>query len=209
MRVSLAARGGRNSNRYRFLLMAFIIASVFSSSAFAAAPKGKQESKTAADKAYIVGIGDILSIQVWKEPELSRTLAVRTDGRISLPLVGDVDVAGKSIQDLTTLLSKKYSRVITEPSVTVTLVENRSKRYYLIGQVQQPGEFPIDHPITILQAIARGGGFLEWAKRDEIAVIRRDEGKEKRLQFDYDAFIKGKKQEQNIMVAPGDTIVVP
>jgi polysaccharide biosynthesis/export protein len=159
---------------------------------------------------YIIGIGDIIAVQVWREPELTSRLTVRTDGRISLPLVGDVDVAGQSINTLTSYLSREFSKVITEPAVSVTLVENRSKRYYLVGQIQNPGEFSIDHPITILQAIARSGGFQEWARRDRIAIIRRSSGQEERIKFDYDAFVRGKgNSDSNILIAPGDTIIVP
>jgi polysaccharide export outer membrane protein len=175
----------------------------------AAAQTEAAEKQPAAGNEYIIGIGDILSIQVWREPELSKNLTVRTDGRISMPLVGDVEVEGSSIQELTAFLTAEFSKVVTEPAVSVTLVENRSKRYYLVGQVQQPGEFPIDYPVTVLQAIARGGGFLEWAKKDKIAVIRRVGGQEKRLDFNYDAFINGKKQEQDLLISPGDTIIIP
>ena len=158
---------------------------------------------------YKIGIGDVIEIQVWHEPDLSRTLAVRLDGRVSLPLVGDVDTAGKTTSELDEYLERKFSEVVTEPAVSVILIESRSRRYYVVGQVMQPGEFPIDHPITLLQAIARSGGFQEWAKRDDIKVVRRDGGKEKLLEFDYDAFVNGKSLNQNLVIAPGDTIIVP
>jgi polysaccharide biosynthesis/export protein len=162
------------------------------------------------DEEYIIGIGDIIAVQVWREPELTSKLAVRTDGRISLPLVGDVEVAGKSINSLTNYLSREFSKVINEPAVSVTLVENRSKRYYLVGQIQNPGEFSIDQPITLIQAIARGGGFLEWARRDRISIIRRTAGREERIKFDYDAFVREKNRKGgNILIFPGDTIIVP
>jgi polysaccharide biosynthesis/export protein len=190
--------------------LAALLLFTWGAGALAFAAEHEEPAMVVADNEYIIGIGDILSVQVWREPELSTMLTVRTDGRISLPLVGDVEVAGRSINSLTSFLSREFSKVITEPAVSVTLVENRSKRYYLVGQIQQPGEFPIDHPITVLQAIARGGGFLEWAKKDKIAIIRRSEGREERIQFDYDAYVRGKNQDQNnIMISPGDTIIVP
>jgi polysaccharide export outer membrane protein len=205
MKFSCSTRQARRTGRFLWLFfaMAFFFGCIGSAAA-KSTPK-----KPVADDEYIIGVGDILSIQVWREPELTKTLTVRTDGRISMPLVGDVMVKGRSIRELTSYLTKEFGKVITEPAVSVTLVENRSKRYYLVGQVQQPGEFPITGPITVLQAIARGGGFLEWAKKDRIEVVRRVAGGEKRLNFDYDAFIKGKKQEQNILISPGDTIIVP
>ena len=158
---------------------------------------------------YQIGIGDVVEVQVWHEPDLSRTLTVRLDGRISLPLLGDIDTAGKTTSELDEYLEKKFAEVVTEPAVSVILLESRSRRYYVVGQVAQPGEFRIDYPVTILQAIARSGGFQEWAKRDRIKVVRREGGKEKLLEFDYDAFVNGKKLEQNLVITPGDTIIVP
>ena len=167
------------------------------------------EQNNVVEPDYLIGIGDIIEIQVWHEPDLSRTLTVRLDGRISLPLVGDVDVAGKSTSGIDAYLEKKFSELVTEPAVSVILIESRSQRYYVVGQVAQPGEFPIDSPLTLLQVIARSGGFQEWAKRDQIKVFRREAGKEKMLKFDYDDFVKGRDLKQNILIAPGDTVVVP
>ncbi len=158
---------------------------------------------------YLVGLGDILEVQVWNEPDLSRTMGVRLDGVISLPLVGDVVAVGKSIPDLTKILEKKFAELVEEPTVTVMLVESRSRRYYLIGQIGQPGEFSLDYPISILQAIARAGGFTEWAKKDEVVVFRRHGSEEQMLKFDYDAFVKGRNLKKNILVEAGDTVVVP
>ena len=104
---------------------------------------------------------------------------------------------------------RKISALVTEPAVSVMLVENRSRRYYVVGQVGHPGEFPIEYPLTILQAIARSGGFQEWAKREEIKVVRRQDGKDVFLNFDYDDFINGKNLLQNVLIAPGDTIIIP
>jgi len=159
---------------------------------------------------YIIGLGDILEVQVWKEPDLSRRpVPVRIDGRISLPLLGDVAAADKTIKELTMFLEKKYGEVVTEPAVSVMLIENRSWRYYIVGQITQPGEFNLDYPITLLQAIARSGGFLEWAKKSDIKVIRRTSNNEEILQFDYEALVKGNNLRQNILIAPGDTVIVP
>ncbi|MFZ5760588.1 MAG: polysaccharide biosynthesis/export family protein [Thermodesulfobacteriota bacterium] len=161
------------------------------------------------EKDYLIGVGDVLEVQVWQEPDLSRTVKVRLDGRISLPLTGDIQAAGKSVEELDRLLEEKIAALVTEPAVSVILVENRSRRYYVVGQVGQPGEFPIEYPLTLLQAIARSGGFQEWAKREEIRVVRRSGDREELLPFDYDAFVKGKDLDQNIFIAPGDTIIVP
>ena len=159
---------------------------------------------------YIIGLGDILEIQVWKEPDLSRVpVPVRIDGRISLPLLGDVDAAGKSIKELTMFMEKKYSEVVTEPAVSVMLIESRSWRYYIVGEIASPGEYNLDYPLTVLQVIARSGGFREWAKKSKISIIRRESGKEVILPFDYDSLVKGQNLDQNIYITPGDTIIVP
>lgn len=136
-------------------------------------------------------------------------MSVRLDGVISLPLVGDVVAVGKSIPELIKLLEKKFAELVEEPTVTVILVESRSRRYYLIGQVGQPGEYSLDYPISLIQAIARAGGFTEWAKKDEVVVFRRHGGEEQMLKFDYDTFVKGRNLKQNVLVEGGDTIVVP
>ncbi|MCD6388189.1 MAG: polysaccharide biosynthesis/export family protein [Desulfobulbaceae bacterium] len=162
-----------------------------------------------AGEAYLVGLGDVLEIQVWNEPDLSRTVNVRLDGVISLPLVGDVTVVGKPIPEITQVLEKRYGDLIEEPTVTVILTESRSRKYYLIGQVAQSGEFPLDSPISLLQAIARGGGFSEWAKKDRVGVVRRQSGKDSILKFNYETFVKGENLQQNFLIEPGDTIVVP
>ncbi|MCJ7603712.1 MAG: polysaccharide export protein [Desulfobulbaceae bacterium] len=169
----------------------------------------RADQSTEVEKDYLIGVGDVLEVQVWQEPDLSRTVKVRLDGKISLPLAGDVQAAGKTTSELDQFLEKKISDLVTEPAVSVMLVENRSQRYYVVGQVGQPGEFPIEFPLTILQAIARSGGFQEWAKREEIRVVRRSGGKEEFLSFDYDVFVKGKNLQQNVLIAPGDTIIVP
>ncbi len=158
---------------------------------------------------YLIGLGDVIEIQVWKEPDLSRQLKVRLDGRVSLPLVGDVEAAGRSPAEVAAEVGRRLATYITEPAVSVILVESASRRYYVIGMVNKPGEFPIDYPVTVLQALARAGGFQEWAKKDRIVVVRRSDGRERLLPFDYTAVIKGLNPEQNLTVAPGDTIVVP
>ena len=159
---------------------------------------------------YVIGMGDVLKIMVWKEPDLTCELAVRSDGRISLPLVGDVQAAGQTIGGLKKTLEQRYGKLITDPAVSVMLTQSKSRRYYIIGQIKQPGEFPIDFPITVLQALAKSGGFLDWAKKDKITIVRRGEnGQESILPFDYEALVAGHNQQQNVLVQPGDTIVVP
>ncbi len=184
---------------------------LFSAFGFSAAAdsKNNQAKPAPGNEEYIIGLGDILEINVWKEAELSRIVTVRLDGRISLPLLGDVDASGKSPRVLTAFLEKEFGKIIAEPAVSVMLQESRSRRYYMVGQVNTPGEFAIDYPVTILQALARGGGFLEWAKTSNIIIVRQSVDGEMLLPFDYNDFIKGKNQHANILIAPGDTIIVP
>lgn len=158
---------------------------------------------------YIIGLGDVLEVMVWREPDLTRIQTVRLDGRITIPMVGEVVASGKSPRELAAHLENKLRQLISEPSVSVMLAESKSRRYYIIGQINTPGEFSISYPITILQAIARAGGFLEWAKTSTISIVRRGSSREDIIRFDYDAFAKGQNLGQNILIAAGDTIIVP
>jgi len=194
--------------QYGNLVAMFFVLMVLSSNVSAAGqetlPSGNEK-----EAEYIVGLGDQLQIMVWKEPELTQTLSVRIDGRISLPLIGDVEAAGKTIRDLKKILEEKYAAVIAEPAVSVMLAQSKSWRYYIIGKVAHPGQFPIDYPITVLQAIAQSGGFLEWAKTENISIVRRDGGRETIVPFNYEALVNGKDLQQNALVKPGDTIIIP
>ena len=170
-------------------------------------PSAASAGETQAE--YVIGLGDQLQIMVWKGPELNQAMSVRIDGRISLPLIGDVEAAGKTIRDLKRILEVKYADVIAEPAVSVMLAQSKSWRYYIIGKVAHPGEFPIDFPITVLQAIAKSGGFLEWAKTEKISLVRREDGRETIVSFNYEALVNGQNLQQNALVKPGDTIIIP
>ncbi len=163
----------------------------------------------AADTSYIIGPMDILEIQVWKEPDFSREVLVRPDGKITLPLVGDIHVSGMNAMALKDLLTAKLSDFIDNPEVTVILLESRSRNFYIIGKVTRPGTYPLMNHMTVLHAISVAGGLGEWADRDSIRIIRRSGGKEVILHFDYDKVTSGKNLEQNILLEPNDTIIVP
>jgi polysaccharide biosynthesis/export protein len=169
---------------------------------------GEQRNQTGADMEYLLGAGDLIEVQVWKEEFLSRNLRVRLDGRISLPLIGDIVAAGKTTRALAVEIEERLRDSHAEPAVAVILSQS-NQRYYVIGQVKQPGEFPLDAHLNVLQALARSGGFLEWAKASNIAVIRREGGMEKVLPFDYDAIIRKNDPKHLLLLAPGDTIIVP
>lgn len=163
----------------------------------------------APEKEYLIGIGDILDVSVWHEPDISKSVFVRLDGRISLPLIGDVFAKGLSPESLADKIGAKLATFIADPSVTVTLTDGKSRIYYVLGQVARPGEYALNYPVSIVQAIARAGGFAEWAKKDKVIVVRKQGGKETMIHFDYDTFVDGKERGSNVALQPGDTLIIP
>jgi polysaccharide biosynthesis/export protein len=162
------------------------------------------------DNTYIIGNDDVLSINVWKEAEVSRTVPVRSDGKISLPLAGEVQASGETPLQLEKLLAAKLQGFISEPEVTVIVTEIKSQKFNILGMVNKSGTFPLTSSLTVLDAIALAGGFRDFAKQKSIYVLRKNpDGGESRLPFNYKEVIKGKNMAQNIRVQPGDTIVVP
>lgn len=161
------------------------------------------------DGEYTFGAGDILEVSVFGEPEISKTVFVRIDGKISLPLIGDVQAADTTATTLAQTISGKLVKFVTDPNVTVILSESKSKVYYIIGQIRTPGEYLITQPISVLQAIAKAGGFLEWAKKSKIMIVSKPGVSKKITYFDYDAFLGGGNIGQNVTINPGDTIVIP
>jgi len=180
----------------------------------ATAASSQQPDSTAkssrADDTYIIGDNDVLSINVWKDPDLTKVIPVRSDGRISLPLVGDVQAAGQTPAQLEQELTVALRGYITDPQVTVIVQEIKSRNFNILGQVTKPGSYPLTADTTIVDAIALAGGFKEFAKEKSIYVIRQSaSGEETRLPFNYLSFIKGKNAAHNIQLKPHDTIVVP
>jgi polysaccharide export outer membrane protein len=167
------------------------------------------ETTTTEPGPYLIGPGDVLEIVVWKEPDVSRTIRVRPDGKISLPLVDDVQAAGGTPLELKKLLTRSLSKYVEEPSVYVILEENRSKTYHVIGKVNSPGPYLLERDTSVLQALAMAQGFTEWAKKDDVVVVRGGPGSQTLLEFDYNKVVSGEELEQNILLSPGDVIVVP
>lgn len=160
--------------------------------------------------AYRIGPGDILQIDVWKEPDASSPqVTVWPDGRISLPMVGALRVAGLTPADLEAALAGKFGTLIRDARVTVTVREVNSQKIYLIGEVRREGPVRLVGPITALQALAEAGGITDYAKRKGIYILRIVNGRQVHLPFDYDAVVRGRKVEQNVILIAGDTIVVP
>ena len=173
------------------------------------APKGAPEVKTTSDPDYKIGAQDIVRIDVWKEPEISRTTPVRPDGRISLPLLNDVQAAGLTPTQLAANISEGLKKFITNPQVTVGINEINSRRVYVTGEVTKPGAFPLQAGMTVLQALTSSGGFTQFARIKGIYVLRTEDGKQVKHPFNYKDVVKGKKPEDNIVLQPGDVIVVP
>ncbi len=162
------------------------------------------------DDTYVIGIDDVLAINVWKEPEVSRTVPVRSDGRISLPLAGEVEASGSTPKKLEQEIAAKLKSYIAEPEVTVIVEQTKSQKFNILGMVAKPGAYPLASSPTVLDAIAAAGGFKDFAKQKSIYVLRKNpDGTESRIHFNYKDVIKGKKSDENVKLHSNDTIVVP
>ena len=158
---------------------------------------------------YRIGANDILSVYVWKEPELTRDVTVMPDGRITFPLAGEIMAQGQTPNQLKQTITEKLRKYVTAPEVTVIVRESRSRTIYAIGKVMRPGPYPLSPGMTVLQALSAAGGFAEWADTKHVLIIRRNGGKEEHLSFNYTELISGRNPGQNILLKPGDTVVVP
>jgi polysaccharide export outer membrane protein len=162
------------------------------------------------DDSFVIGADDVLAINVWKETDVSRSVPVRSDGKISLPLVGEIVAAGKTPLQLEQDITARLRSYITEPEVTVMVQQINSEKYNILGQVTKPGSYPLVATTTIVDAIATAGGFRDFAKKKGIYVLRQNpEGGESRIGFSYPDYIKGKSTSQNIALKPHDTVIVP
>ena len=171
---------------------------------------GGSERNTTVPSDYRIGSGDVLQVSVWKEPEVSvPSVAVRADGKITLPLVKDVEVAGLTPAELEKLLAERLSKFIPGADVTVIVQQIHSRKLYLVGAIRTVGSIDLRGEMTVLQAIAQAGGLTEYAKRKEIYILRRDNGRQVKLPFNYEAVIKGESMDQNFALLPNDMIVVP
>jgi polysaccharide biosynthesis/export protein len=181
-----------------------------SSSVKASEPKVDNNKPATSTDDYLIGADDVLSINVWKETDLSRTLPVRPDGKITLPLIGDVQAAGKTPQTLQKELRDSLAAYIAVPEVTVIVQEVKSVKFNIVGEVAKPGLYPLTESLTVLDAIAQAGGLGVYAKSNSIYVLRvRPDGSTFMLTFRYKQVLKGLNQAQNIKLQPRDTVVVP
>lgn len=158
---------------------------------------------------YIIGPEDLITIFVWKEPDLTETIAVRPDGKISMPLLNDLNASGFTALELKDTISKGLKQYIEEPTVTVIVQAARSQKASIMGEVNHPSTYFINGPTTLIQLIALAGGFRDFAATDKIMVIRQENGQTVKLKFNYREFTKGKNLGQNIPILAGDIVVVP
>jgi polysaccharide export outer membrane protein len=170
----------------------------------------KKESQAAVDKErYVIGPEDVLYIHVWKEDALSRSVPVRMDGNISLPLIHEIKAAGLTPLQLEAAITERLKGFYENPNVSVIVMESNSFKVYISGEVMKPGVYKLREETTILQIIPMAGGFTDWAKQRKILIIRKENGKEKRFTVDYKKAIKGDDPNSNVALKPGDTIIVP
>jgi polysaccharide export outer membrane protein len=172
--------------------------------------KKQSQAEVPADSAnYIIGSEDVLYIHVWKEENLSKTVSVRMDGKISIPLVDEIQAAGITPLQLKGKLTEKLQDFVEAPNVTVIVMEANSFKVYFSGQVKTPGVLRLRSETSIAQAISMVGGFTDWANQSKIIIIRKEEGKERRFTVNYKNIINGKDLKSNIILKSGDTIIVP
>ena len=223
-------RGKQKFNRFRFVLRPLVVLAVSLAWSQAQAQSGSANNPTpgtsngaatnqatgagsqpkAHDDNFTIGNDDVLAINVWKEPDISRSIPVRSDGKISLPLMGEVQAAGRTPLKLEQEIASRLKNYISEPEVTVIVQQINSQKFNILGQVSKPGSYPLINSATVLDAIAMAGGFRDFAKQKAIYILRQSsEGAPTRIPFNYKEVVKGHNPNQNVKLQPRDTIVVP
>ncbi len=158
---------------------------------------------------YHIGVSDVLSISVWNQEALKATMPVRPDGRIAVPLLGEIVAAGRTPAEVQAELAKGYERFVTAPAVSLVITEINSRKVFVLGEVEDPGVFDILTPTTLLQALAMAGSFTDFAKKDEVVVVRSQGGASQRFEVSVKAITSGRNPDDNLLLLPGDTIYVP
>jgi polysaccharide biosynthesis/export protein len=159
--------------------------------------------------AYRLQPGDIIMVSVWKEPDLQLEVLVRPDGALSFPLAGEIDVDGKTIEDMRQTLVERLKRYVPDPVVTVAVKAIGGNRIYVLGKVLRPGEFPFSSPIDVMQALSLAGGATPFAQVNDIVILRRENSTQRAMPFRYGDVERGKNLQQNVLLQSGDTVVVP
>jgi polysaccharide export outer membrane protein len=172
--------------------------------------KKQAQAEVAADSdRYVIGSEDVLYIHVWKEETLSKTVSVRSDGKISMPLIDEIQAAGLTPLQLKEILAQRLKEFLETPNVTVVVMEANSFKVYISGQIKSPGVYRLRSETTLAQIISIAGGLGEWANPSKIIIIRKENGKEKRFTINYKKIVKGEDLNSNILLKTGDTIIVP
>ena len=178
--------------------------------AAAAVPAGAADTAgPAAGQDYVIGPGDVLEISVWKEEALTKLVTVLPDGKIQFPLIGEAMASGWTVAQLKKEIETRLARFVPDPVLSVSVYQMNSLNIYVVGKVNKPGRFALNANADVLQALAMAGGLNSYAKRSQIKVFRKQDGKTKIFDFDYDDVTDGEKLEQNIQLVRGDVIVVP
>jgi len=170
-------------------------------------PSNDVKTPPVSTSTYRIGVGDVLHIAVWEEPQLTETAVVRPDGKISMLLVSELNVAGMTPEAAQQALTEQLSKFVHKPRVTVTVQEIHSRMVFITGEVQRPGAYPLMDTMNVVQLVARSGGLTDFAKQKKVYVLRA--ANSARVDVNYEKVLKGQAPEQNVQLAPGDTVVVP
>lgn len=204
-------------NRHTVMLLAVTMLLAGLSSAQEAAPAANAGNQAAqasaaapvANQEYKIGAEDLLTVSVWREPDMSGAVPVRPDGNVTIALLGDVPAAGMTAAQLSASIEEKLRKYLTDPRVTVVVTEVRSKRVYVIGEVARQGPMTLTAGMRVSQAISSAGGFTQFANTKKILVLRNESGSQHKYKFNYKEFVEGRNTAQDIQLIAGDTVVVP
>lgn len=192
------------------ILARAVLLLTFAAPVLAANPPAAPSPPGSPTEAYTVKPGDVLSIAVWKEPDLQGPVLVRPDGSFSFPLAGQIDARGRTVAELQQTVTEKLKKYISDPVVTVSVSEVKGNKVYVLGQVNKPGEFVVNPRVDVMQALSMAGGTTAFANLGEIVILRRGEnGQQQSLPFRYADVARGRNLQQNIMLQAGDVVVVP
>ncbi len=192
-----------------FVVLACVVPALAYSQTLAKASPSAQPPMATVQDPYTVKPGDMLSIAVWKEPDLQGPVLVRPDGTFSFPLCGQIDARGKTVNELQQLVSERLRKFISDPVVTVSIQEVKGNKVYVLGQVNKPGEFIVNPRVDVMQALSMAGGTTAFASLGEIVILRRTDAGQQALPFRYADVARGRNLNQNIMLQAGDVVVVP
>jgi polysaccharide export outer membrane protein len=194
-----------------FVLTATVMAqqAAPSASKAEARPRSAESASALAPAGYVIGPDDVLKILFWRDEAMSGDVIVRPDGKISTPLLNDIQAAGLTPDELRLRINEEASHYVEDPNATVVVKQINSRKVFITGEVEKPGPYGLTGPMTVLQLIANAGGFKEYARRDGIVIMRTEAGRQVQLSFNYTEVVRGKKLQQNVELKPGDTVVVP